>query len=101
MAGHVGQDSGEPRGVVGDCGLLERRFVLGAEKLRSGRGREGVWRVRSGVEELEEEEEMTGGEEVEEEEGGWRARLYQVSLCLWGTCPYFLSMSRTNSIVYC
>ena len=49
----------EPRGVVGDCGLLDRRFVLGAEKLRRGRGREGVWRVRSGEELLEEEEEMT------------------------------------------
>ena len=49
----------EPRGVVGLCGLRERRFVRGAEKLRRGLGREGVWRVRSGEEELEEEEDIT------------------------------------------
>ena len=34
-------------------------MVRGAEKLRRGRGREGVWRVRSGTELLEEDEEMT------------------------------------------
>ena len=44
---------------MGERGLRERRFVLGAEKLRRGRGRTGVVRVRSGAEELEEEEEMT------------------------------------------
>ena len=49
----------EPRGVVGLCGLLDRTFVRGAEKLRRGLGREGVWRARSGEEELEEDEDMT------------------------------------------
>lgn len=47
----------EPRGVVGDCGLLERTFVRGDENVRRGRGRAGVCRVRSEVElELEDED---------------------------------------------
>lgn len=40
---------------MGDWGLLERTAARGDEKVRRGRGREGVWRVRSEVElELEE-----------------------------------------------
>lgn len=49
----------EPRGVVGDCGLRDLRFVRGAEKFLRGRGLTGVWRGISTVEEEEEEEEMT------------------------------------------
>ena len=44
-------------------------MVRGAEKLRRGRGREGVWRVRSGTELLEEEEEMTEGRQERGGEG--------------------------------
>lgn len=49
----------EPRGVVGDCGLRDLKFVRGAEKLRSGRGRTGVGRGRSTVELELDEEDMT------------------------------------------
>lgn len=49
----------EPRGVVGDCGLLERTAVRGDENVLRGRGRAGVCSVRSDVELELDEEEMT------------------------------------------
>lgn len=49
----------EPRGVRGDPGLLERIGRWGDENVRIGRGRTGVWMVRSEVELELEDEEMT------------------------------------------
>ena len=49
----------EPRGVVGDCGLRERRLVRGDENVRNGRGRAGVCTVKSEVELELDDEEMT------------------------------------------
>jgi len=47
------------RGVLGDWGLRERTAVRGDENVRRGRGRTGVWRVRSEVELEELLEDMT------------------------------------------
>lgn len=50
----------EPRGVCGDWGLLERTVLrCGEVKVRIGRGRTGVWTVRSEVELEDEDEDMT------------------------------------------
>lgn len=50
----------DPRGVCGDCGLCERTVLrCGDVKFRIGRGRVGVWIVRSEVELELEDEEMT------------------------------------------
>ena len=50
----------DPLGVCGDCGLRERiDFRCGDVNVRIGRGRTGVWMVRSDVELELELEDMT------------------------------------------